>query len=173
MPNEIEAKLVKLEARIAAVESLLIQKEQAPPSRPTKLTLDMIIRACCERYGVSKMEFFSHRRRNGHLCRARQIAAYLATRFTHHTLPMIGRVMRRDHTTIIHSRDKIMAARAKSEDLDLELLELEDALRAQVAPADYDGDDDFGRSIEACYAAVRDRQANGGPGWVQKAEDKP
>ena len=33
--------------------------------------------------------------------------------------------------------------------------------------ADYDGTDDFLRSIDACYAAIRERKAQGGPGWPQ------
>jgi hypothetical protein len=31
---------------------------------------------------------------------------------------------------------------------------------------DYDASDDFTRSIEDCYAAIRERKANGGKGWT-------
>jgi len=36
-----------------------------------------------------------------------------------------------------------------------------------LAPQDepYDAADDFNRSIDACYAAIRDRVAAGGEGW--------
>jgi hypothetical protein len=34
-------------------------------------------------------------------------------------------------------------------------------------PVDYDAADDFEKSINACYGAVRERMANGGPGWPQ------
>jgi hypothetical protein len=30
---------------------------------------------------------------------------------------------------------------------------------------DYDGADDFARSIDECYRAIRERKAKGGPGW--------
>ena len=30
---------------------------------------------------------------------------------------------------------------------------------------DYDRDRDFGASLDAAYKAIRDRMANGGPGW--------
>jgi hypothetical protein len=30
---------------------------------------------------------------------------------------------------------------------------------------DYDGVDDFGRSIDECYRVIRERKAKGGPGW--------
>jgi hypothetical protein len=32
----------------------------------------------------------------------------------------------------------------------------------------YDAEDDFARSLEACYQAIRKRKAAGGPGWEQK-----
>jgi N6-adenosine-specific RNA methylase IME4 len=35
----------------------------------------------------------------------------------------------------------------------------------EVPPGDYDAADDFARSIDACYEAVRERVKNGGPGW--------
>jgi N6-adenosine-specific RNA methylase IME4 len=38
-----------------------------------------------------------------------------------------------------------------------------------TAPAaDYDAADDFAKSIDACYEAVRERVKNGGPGWPQQ-----
>jgi hypothetical protein len=37
------------------------------------------------------------------------------------------------------------------------------SLEAQDEP--YDAADDFGRSLDACYRAVRARKAQGGPGW--------
>jgi hypothetical protein len=36
----------------------------------------------------------------------------------------------------------------------------------------YDATDDFGRSIAEAYRVIRERMANGGPGWTQK-EYKP
>jgi N6-adenosine-specific RNA methylase IME4 len=33
-------------------------------------------------------------------------------------------------------------------------------------PKPYDGDDDFSRSIDECYREIRERKANGGPGWT-------
>jgi N6-adenosine-specific RNA methylase IME4 len=38
----------------------------------------------------------------------------------------------------------------------------------EVPTADYDAADDFGKSIDACYAAVRERMAQGGRGWSPK-----
>jgi hypothetical protein len=32
-------------------------------------------------------------------------------------------------------------------------------------PNEYDGADDFARSIDECYRAIRERKAKGGKGW--------
>jgi hypothetical protein len=40
-------------------------------------------------------------------------------------------------------------------------------------PPPYDGLDDFERSIEFAYAAVRARIANGGPPWTPKIRSSP
>jgi hypothetical protein len=38
---------------------------------------------------------------------------------------------------------------------------------------EYDGDKDFGKSIEEAYRLIRERKAKGGPGWTpkEKADD--
>lgn len=38
---------------------------------------------------------------------------------------------------------------------------------AATKPGEYDGSDDFGRSIDDCYKAVRERKADGGKGWPE------
>lgn len=46
-------------------------------------------------------------------------------------------------------------------------------IEAPAAPVqttfDYNATDDFGKSIEACYEAVRERVAEGGPGWPERS----
>jgi hypothetical protein len=37
--------------------------------------------------------------------------------------------------------------------------------RARRRAREYDGQDDFAKSLEVGYAAIRERQAAGGPGW--------
>jgi hypothetical protein len=37
--------------------------------------------------------------------------------------------------------------------------------KEQPPPDDYNATDDFARSIEEAYRAIRERKANGGPGW--------
>jgi hypothetical protein len=35
-------------------------------------------------------------------------------------------------------------------------------------PADYDGEDDFAKSILLGFETIRERMKNGGPGWTPK-----
>lgn len=40
------------------------------------------------------------------------------------------------------------------------------SFRVRNEPEEYNASKDFARSIDACYEAIRERQANGGPGWT-------
>jgi hypothetical protein len=40
------------------------------------------------------------------------------------------------------------------------------------AELEYDGNADFAGSLEVAYAAIRERMAAGGPGWVPDASQK-
>jgi hypothetical protein len=41
-------------------------------------------------------------------------------------------------------------------------------MHASLRKAEYDGNDDFSRSIDEAYALIRERKANGGKGWEPK-----
>lgn len=60
-------------------------------------------------YGVSLVALRSRRRTND-LVEPRHVACYVGSKITEHTLPQIGAFLRRDHTSIIHGRDKIAQA---------------------------------------------------------------
>jgi hypothetical protein len=50
--------------------------------------------------------------------------------------------------------------------LEFLLAEAEDNVKFwRDARRDYNGRDDFARSIEEAYRVIRERKANGGPGW--------
>lgn len=72
--------------------------------------------AVSEAYGIGRIELVS-RRRSGHLVRPRQVAMYLCTVLTPRSLPEIGRLFGRDHTTIMHARNKIAKLRQTDEKL--------------------------------------------------------
>lgn len=76
-----------------------------------------------EAYGFGRVELIS-RRRGGILIRPRQIAMYLCTILTIRSLPEIGRVFNRDHTTILHARDKIARLRKTDARLNAEITAL-------------------------------------------------
>jgi hypothetical protein len=74
---------------------------------PLRLKIEDLIRAACGHFNVTREEFTSNRRPK-RLFAPRQVAAYLARTLTDHSLPEIGRRFGgRDHTTIMHSVEKI------------------------------------------------------------------
>lgn len=76
--------------------------------------------ATAEAYGIGRIELVS-RRRTGHFILPRQIAMYLCTALTPRSLPEIGRLFGRDHTTIMHARDKIAKLRKTDPNLNSEI----------------------------------------------------
>lgn len=63
-------------------------------------------------FGVTHAEIMSHRR-DQHIVAVRQFIAYWAVRLTDFSLPSIGRLMGKDHTTILHSKRQYPERRAK------------------------------------------------------------
>jgi chromosomal replication initiator protein len=71
------------------------------------ISLEMVIQAVCDYYKVSVTELKA-KKRNHNIVVPRQIAMYLARKMTRHSLPEIGNALGgRDHTTVIHSFNKI------------------------------------------------------------------
>jgi chromosomal replication initiator protein len=58
--------------------------------------------AVCEHYHIRPIEMVSQRRGRA-VARPRQVAMYLARELTPLSLPAIGRMFARDHTTVIHA----------------------------------------------------------------------
>lgn len=71
-------------------------------------TIDQIKRATSEHYGVANVMLMSSNRQRK-VARPRQVAMYLSRRLTTRSLPEIGRLFRRDHTTVIHAMRRITA----------------------------------------------------------------
>lgn len=103
--------------------------EQAPQF----VTVASIRRLVCREYQLTEAEMNSGQRGNK-VIRPRHIAIYLATRLTTNSLPALGRLFGgRDHTTIMHARDRITAKRLVDPSLDAELAGMECRLTRQVA----------------------------------------
>jgi chromosomal replication initiator protein len=85
---------------------------------PQKLiTVDFIQRAVAEEFGVS-LQDLKTKRRNKTIVLPRQIAMYLSRELTDLSLPEIGRFFGgKDHTTVLHSYNKIQGQLSKDEEL--------------------------------------------------------
>ena len=76
------------------------------PEEPVPLGPETIIRATAQSYGYSVEEVLSASRRQP-LVISRQIAMYLCRELTDLSLPKIGALFNRDHTTVLHSVEKV------------------------------------------------------------------
>lgn len=72
-----------------------------------------IQRAVCDHYGISVIDMLSRRRR-ARTVLPRQLAMYIARHQTHHSLPEIGRMFDRDHTTVIWAINKVTTLRKQA-----------------------------------------------------------
>jgi len=86
-------------------------------ARPTKLSIEEIVQEVAGYYNLTP-EILRGRRRNKKIALSRQIAMYLAREETQASLPQIGEIFGRDHTTVLYGYEKIK-----------EQIEKDDALR--------------------------------------------
>lgn len=113
-----------VQARLGLVPQprvIIIPKpEPPPPSAPDVLaailtledflppTRAQILRAVCDVFLVSHNEIISHRRWK-YLVRPRMVYYYICRELTRASLPMIGRTVNRDHTTVLHGIQTVTA----------------------------------------------------------------
>jgi len=65
--------------------------------------LGVILGACCEAYDVRPQDVRGISRRRGGIMEARQMYCYVAHRKFEHTLSKIGGIIKRDHSSALHS----------------------------------------------------------------------
>lgn len=104
--HQLKYKLLSLQEELSTAKERIKELDPAFRPHPVHRIIDLV----CITEGVGRIELLSARRTSV-LCRARQIGYYLAATMTTYSLPQIGRCIRRDHTTIIHGRDKIINLR--------------------------------------------------------------
>ena len=98
------------------------------PRAPFKLTIDHIIKACCEYYSMKRTDLISVRRSREYV-RPRQVAMYICKEMTPNSLPRIGRMFGdRDHTTVLHACRQITALRATDHQIDADVRTISAAL---------------------------------------------
>ncbi len=86
----------------------VLEKEGEPTVvSTTKVTQEKIINAVCKYFTIDKRDL-TGRKRNKEIVEPRQICIYLMWSQLAIPLATIGQIFGRDHTTIIHARDKIM-----------------------------------------------------------------
>ena len=86
----------------------VLEKECEPaPVSTSKITQDKIINTVCKYFTIDKRDL-TGRKRNKEIVEPRQVCIYLMWSQLAIPLATIGQVFGRDHTTIIHARDKIM-----------------------------------------------------------------
>jgi len=104
----LEEKPITLELTKSVLKDLL--------KEPKKLiTVDFIQRAVAEEFGVQPQELKT-KRRNKNIVLPRQVAMYLSRELTDQSLPEIGAHFGgKDHTTVMHSCNKIKEEMIKNE----------------------------------------------------------
>ena len=83
-----------------------VLRDIVTPDEPVPLGPDTIIRTTAAAYGFSVDDVLSPSRRQP-LVLCRQIAMYLCRELTDLSLPKIGEHFQRDHTTVLHSVEKV------------------------------------------------------------------
>ena len=70
------------------------------------ISISKIKKVVCKRYKVN-LDDLNSKKKNYSIAWPRQVAMYLATELTSLSLPEIGREFNRDHTTVIHAKEKV------------------------------------------------------------------
>lgn len=99
-------------------------------------TITHIKNVVAKKYGVSVIDMESERRTTN-ICWPRQVASYLCATMTRRSLPAIGKIFKRDHTTILNSRDKVARLILVNEDIEKEIFEMKQLILdtyREVAP---------------------------------------
>ena len=95
----------------------------------------VICELACRQYRVEKSLFFSNCR-TAHVAAARQEAAYLLRRLTGYSFPEIGRILGRDHSSIIHAYNLIAKRMMGTESYGRRIAKNVQLIEAMVPPAE-------------------------------------
>lgn len=94
-----------------------------------KVTIEKIIKVCCEYYDVTRDDLVG-KKKNKEIVDPRQIAMYLITEILNTPLVVIGRIFgNRDHTTVMHARDKVTRLAKDDANLRAEINELKEKIK--------------------------------------------
>lgn len=92
-------------------------------TEPVNVTIDKIFAAVSNKYGVSKEDLVSSKRTK-EIANARHICIYLIRTITDMSLPNIGKIFGRDHSTVISSIETIEKRQKENSLFDVEISEM-------------------------------------------------
>ncbi|MBQ7378247.1 MAG: chromosomal replication initiator protein DnaA [Clostridia bacterium] len=111
----VYGKVITMDVARGCIDELLGGAE------PVNVTVDKIFTAVYKKYGIKKEDILGERRTKD-IAQARHIAIYLIRTITDMSLPGIGKILNRNHTTIISSIEtvekKVMASTAFAMEID-------------------------------------------------------
>lgn len=106
-PSQLLAKLVLEHQPVCKVTIRIVPKPPIEPVVPRPVRFHALRRAVCRHYNV-KWSQIKDIGRNKRICLPRHVLCYLAYCHTGLSMPQIARQLgRKDHTTVLHGRDKI------------------------------------------------------------------
>ncbi len=114
--------LSQVKINLETVKSLL--SDILGNSEPISVTIDKIFAAVYNKFGVKREEIVGQRR-NKEIVNARHIAVYLVRNITEMSLPNIGKIFNRDHTTIMSSIEIVQKRLTTDNQLSFILSEIE------------------------------------------------
>lgn len=83
-----------------------------------KYALASVIKAVCEQFNTTKEDLLS-KRRQAEIILPRHILYYLAYTYTGYSLPKLGSLIDRDHTSLLYAYDKMVNRKRKDKELAL------------------------------------------------------
>ena len=100
-------------------------------AEPTNVTLDRIFAVVSKKYGVTPADIKSARR-SKEIAFARHVSVYIVRQVTDLSLPSIGKILNRDHTTILSSIDVVEKKMADSSVLTQEITDMISEIRKEM-----------------------------------------
>lgn len=97
-------------------------------AEPVNVTVDKVFSAVYHRYNIKREDLVSARRTK-EIASARHVTVYLIRTITEMSLPNIGKLFNRDHSTILSSLDAVEKRKAQDDLFRIELEEMEKEVR--------------------------------------------
>ena len=121
--KRISAQCILTGAEVSVDLAIRCISDQVVGSEPVTVTIDKILSMVSQKYGIP-VEDLKSRKRTSNIASARHISVYIIKKLTDRSLPAIGRVFGRDHTTIINSIDTVEKRMATEPAFDNEIKDL-------------------------------------------------